>query len=332
MTSRELVHRTLRFDAPARTPRQLWVLPWAQLHHPQECARIAHRFADDLVSAPACWQQAPRGTGDRYAPGFSTDEWDCRFQNVQAGIIGEVKTPQITNWGRVATVRIPIERLSVSKDQVNAFCRDTERYVLAGTCPRPFERLQFLRGSHNLYLDLIDQPAELAQLLERLHAFYMDELAIWAATEVDALFFMDDWGSQRSLLVSPELWRRMFKPLYRDYIDLAHRHGKACFMHSDGYIRAIIPDLIELGLDALNTQVFCMDVAELGEQFGGRLTFWGELDRQHILPSGTQADVIAAVEQLRAAFWHQGGFIAQCEFGPGAKPENIITFLEAWDS
>lgn len=331
MTPREIVRRTLSFDAPARTPRQLWVLPWARLHHPEACDEIARRFSNDLISAPPCLQDPPISRGDRYALGTSYDEWGCRFENVQAGIIGEVKHPQITDWSLSNAVRLPVERLSVSSDEVNAFCRGTDRFVIAGTCPRPFERLQFLRGSHDLYLDLIDQPPELAELLARLHAFYLDELTIWAETEIDALYFMDDWGSQRSLLISPNLWRQMFKPLYREYIELAHRHGKACFMHSDGYIRDIIPDLIEIGLDALNAQVFCMDVATLGEAFGGRLTFWGELDRQHILPEGTPAEVAAAAEQLRAAFWHDGGFIAQCEFGPAAKPENVIAFLEAWE-
>lgn len=93
--------------------------------------------------------------------------------------------------------------------------------------------------------------------------------------------FMDDWGSMHSLLVSPDMWRARFQPLYEDYIRIAHDAGKKVFMmHSDGNITAIYEDLVEMGVDALNSQLFCMDIEELGRRFKGRITFWGEIDRQ----------------------------------------------------
>jgi uroporphyrinogen-III decarboxylase len=178
-------------------------------------------------------------------------------------------------------------------------------------------------------LDLGRPSGELRAFLQRLHAFYVEELTLWAQTEVDGLSFMDDWGSQHAVLISPELWRELFKPLYAEYIAIAHAHGKHAFMHSDGYIADFIPDLIEIGLDALNSQVFCMDVEDLGERFGGKLTFWGELDRQQLLPNATTAEIEAAARRLETAFHHDGGFIAQCEFGPGARPENVYAFFAA---
>ena len=203
--------------------------------------------------------------------------------------------------------------------------------MISGVFPRPFERLQFLRGAANSYYDLADRPPELEELLKRLHHFYVEELQAWAATEVDALMIMDDWGSQHAMLAAPELWRELFKPLYREYIEIAHDAGKPMFMHSDGYITDIIPDLIELGLDALNCQVFCMNVEELGERFGGKLTFWGELDRQRILPEASVDEVRAATLRLKRAFHRGGGFIAECEFGPGAKPANVRAFFETFE-
>jgi uroporphyrinogen decarboxylase len=154
---------------------------------------------------------------------------------------------------------------------------------------------------------------------------------LWACSEVDALNFMDDWGSQRALLISPRQWREIFKPLYREYVEIAHRHGKYIFMHSDGYIADIIPDLVGLGVDALNSQVFCMGVEELGSRFGGKITFWGEIDRQHLLPEATPAEIVEAVRRAHAAFWRDVGAIAQCEFGAGARPENVLQVFETWD-
>jgi len=152
----------------------------------------------------------------------------------------------------------------------------------------------------------------------------------WAKTDVDALWFMDDWGAQKSLLVSPKTWIEFFKPLYKDYIDIAHSHGKKIFMHSDGYILDIIPHLIELGLDALNSQIFCMGVENL-RQFRGKITFWGEIDRQYLLPRGTAQEIQDAVRRVHENLWQHGGCIAQCEFGAGANPDNVYRVFETWN-
>jgi uroporphyrinogen decarboxylase len=168
-------------------------------------------------------------------------------------------------------------------------------------------------------------------LIRTLHEFYLREFSLWAETDVDALYIMDDWGGQRAMLISPVLWREIFKPLYAAYIDIAHDAGKYMFMHSDGYITDIVPDLIELGLDALNSQIFCMGVEELGARFGGKITFWGELDRQQLLAHGSRDEIIAAARRMRDCFYRDGGLIAQCEFGAGANPDNVRTFFEFWD-
>jgi hypothetical protein len=332
MSSRELVRRTLEFDSPARIPRQLWLLPWAVDRYPEEAAAIQARFPDDVLSAPAFYTRALRVQGERYERGCYVDEWGCAFENVQRGIIGEVKQPLLTDWSRLDVVRVPEERLSIDVQQVNDFCRRTDRFVIAGCVPRPFERLQFLRGTESLLVDLLRQPPELCVLLDRLHEFYLKELELWARTDVDALFVMDDWGAQHAMLISPQLWREILKPLYAEYIALAHRHGKYMFIHSDGYILDVLPDLIELGLDALNCQVACMGIEAVGNRCAGRMTFWGEIDRQHLLPRGTPEEVHAAVRAMHAGLYRGGGVIAQCEFGPGARPENVRAVFEAWDA
>ena len=71
--------------------------------------------------------------------------------------------------------------------------------------------------------------------------FYRRLMETWARTRVDGLMFMDDWGSQRHLLVSPDIWREVFRPFYRDFVDIAHAAGKKAFMHSDGHILDDLP-------------------------------------------------------------------------------------------
>jgi uroporphyrinogen decarboxylase len=331
MTSRELVRRTLEFRSPPRVPRQLWLLPWAERTYPAELAAIQKAYPDDIVRCPPFLKTPLRTIGEEYEPGLYIDEWGCRFESRQGGIIGEVKDPLLKDWRDAAKLRVPEERLSLDTAGVDAFCAASNAFLYSYPLIRPFELLQFLRGPENLYADLAECPEELLVLLGRIHAFFKQELELWASTDVDALFFADDWGSQRSLLVSPALWRQVFKPLYRDYAGIAHRHGKYAFMHSDGYIVDIFPDLIEIGVDALNSQVFCMNVGELGRRFAGKITFWGEVDRQHLLPYGTPAEVAEAVRIAAKALWREGGAVAQCEFGIGARPENVAAVLDAWN-
>jgi len=331
MSSRDLVREILKFEAPARVPRQMWLLPWANENHPGWVEEIQATFPDDIVTCPVTYKTSLRSVGDRYGLGTYVDDWGCVFQNRHKGIIGQVKKPLLERWDDLEKVRMPVERLSVDLDEVKSYCQGTDRFVLAPGSVHPFERLQFIRGTENLLIDLIEQPSELAVLIDRIHGLYTRQLKLWADTDVDGLVFADDWGGQNSLLISPEMWRRLFKQLYRDYIDIAHAHGKYAFMHSDGYIMDILPDLIELGLDAINAQVFCMGVEELGKRFAGKITFWGEIDRQHVLPHGTTEDVYDAVGTVRRWLYRDGGVIAQCEFGPGAKPENVYSVFKAWD-
>lgn len=331
ITPREIVYRTLNFASPPRAPRQLWVLPWANLHYPEEVARIHNDFPDDIIFADPHLKEKPKTSGDMWNVGRFIDEWGCTFENVQVGIQGEVKNPLIKDWEEDRKkVRFPREWLTVDIDAVNRDIEMTDRFVLAGCCARPFERLQFLRGTEQLFIDLLDPPAGLRDFLRQLHNFYCELLELWAQkTQVDALFFMDDWGSQNAVLINPELWKEIFKPLYRDYIEIAHSYGKKAFMHSDGYILPIFPDLIELGLDAINSQLFCMGVENL-RAFAGKITFWGEIDRQHLLPHGTRDEIEKAVKTVYDNLWHEGGCIAQCEFGPGAKPENVYQVFLSW--
>jgi hypothetical protein len=332
MISRERVQRTLQFDSPDRVPFDLWTLPWAELHHPLELAAIRRDFPSDFISCPARYREPPSTEGDPYRKGFFIDEWGCRFTNIQDGAIGEVKQPMVQNWATDReVVRFPREWLTFDTEAVRDFHRSTDKFTHPPFCPRPFERLQFLRGSENLYMDLADPDQPFASFLSELHAFYCEGLERWAKTPVDCLRIMDDWGGQNSLLISPRTWRTVFGPLYREYIEIAHAHGKPMFMHSDGYIADILPDLVEYGLDAINSQVFCMGFEKL-RPLKGKITFWGEIDRQELLPQGTQEDIRRAVEEFQDNLYDRGGVIGQCEFGLAARPENVRKVFETWAS
>lgn len=253
--------------------------------------QLARDFEWDFDGPDTVLKEPPTTKGDAYTVGEYVDEWGCVFTNIHRGVIGEVKKPIVEDeeWNDVEKVHIPEELLTFDIDQVNRSCeRKQDKFLFASCCPRPFEQLQFIRGAANLYMDLMDPSPKMLEFMKRMHDFYSCLMEKWAKTDVDALNMMDDWGSQKDLL-------------------------------------------IDLGLDAVNSQLFCMGLENL-EQFRGKITFWGEIDRQHLLPEGTPADIDRAVEAVYKTLWKDGGCIAQCEFGPGAKPENVYQVFKAWEN
>lgn len=333
MTPRELVYQTLEFrNESGRVPRQIWTLPWTFEHFPREWETISRRFPDDIVNCPNLLKKPAPTKGDPFVVGQYVDEWGCVFENKQKGIIGEVKAPMITDedWEGADQIRAPEELLDLDVEAINRFCAGTDQFVNAITSARIFERLQFFAGTEKTLMDLLLQPDGMLETLERTHEFFCKELEAWGKTDVDALVMQDDWGSQRALLINPKLWEQLFKPCYADYAAIAHKHGKKFFLHSDGYILDIIPHLIDIGVDALNSQIFCIGVDKL-EQFRGKITFWGEIDRQYLLTRGTADEVREAVRKVHRLLWQNGGCIGQVDFGPGTNPDNLAAALEQWE-
>jgi hypothetical protein len=306
------------------------------MHLGEELRELQNKYPNDIISAPEVNDISGR-EGDPYAIGEYKDEWGCLFQNAQAGIIGEVRDPILPDIMDMELFSAPNHILPKDEgkalEDIHHFCASTDLFVMSACYPRPWERYQFIRGTENSLMDPLMYPAEFEKLLGRIHAFYMEEMRLWSKSDVDALVFIDDWGSQKAMLMDPEMWRKYFKPIYKEYCDLAHNSGKYIFMHSDGNIEAIIPDLVEIGVDALNSQLFVMDMEKISREVKGKITFWGEIDRQHVLCSSNPQEVKDAVNKVAKNLYDPaGGIIAQFEYGPGIVPKNAELVFEQWES
>jgi len=337
MTSRERVFRALEFRSPDRAPRDLWPLPYVWMFRRDEHDKYYSEFPGDIGYAAGGLGKGDKVRGVPNRKGLYVDEWGCPFLAYEEGVIGEVKDPPLADWSALTGLRAPWEILK-NADWSNAhksveenLASTNPKFLFGGTTLRPFERMQFLRGSENLFMDLAYDTAEVRKLRDIVHEFHLAELEQVCKLPVDGISYMDDWGSQTSLLISPDLWRSFFKPLYRQYCDMIHAAGKKIFFHSDGNIRAIYGDLVELGINAINSQLFVMDIEELGRTFRGKITFWGEIDRQWVLPFGTTEDVRRAVGRVRRALdGGNGGVFAHCEWGVTVPLENIQTVMRSW--
>lgn len=327
--------KALEYKKPDRIPRNLWRLPGIEMFRKNDLYDVLERCPEDINVLDFSYGKGRRAEGIRYIRNeIATDEWGCEWHAAEDGVAGEVKNPPLKEMAEIKYLRAPYEILeNADFSKVKEDYSKTDKFLLVWTKVRPFERMQFLLGSEKLYIELFHASKYLYLLRDKLHDFFMKELELWGKTDVDGILFMDDWGSQNSLLVSPELWRDFFKPLYKDYCDLIHSKNKYAVFHSDGYIEPIFPDLIEIGIDAINSQLFCMNIEEIGKKYRGKITFWGEIDRQRILPFGTRDEVANAVKRVKEALWTpEGGIIAQCEFGLKDPIENIKAVFETWEN
>ncbi len=335
MTARERVIRVLKHEAVDRFPNDLWALPGIRLFHEDKYQQLRASFEWDMTGAPVQYGVSPyaKGTPDRI--GSYVDEFGSVRYVAQDGLFGEIKEPVISDWSKLDKYQMPWNIIQdADYSQVNKFCEQTDQFVLNGSMVNPFERLQYMRGTENLLMDLALGEEKLFKLIDLIHEFNCLSFQALAKTDVDGISFMDDWGTQKALLISPVLWRSLFKPLYKEYIDIAHAQGKYVFFHSDGFIEAIYGDLVEIGIDAINSQLFCMDYVKLIELYGDKITFWGEIDRQYILPFGTMEEVYKAIDHVSALIIKKNGkrtgAFAQCEWGLDVGIDKVKAVFQRW--
>ena len=115
-----------------------------------------------------------------------------------------------------------------------------------------------------------------------------------AGDDIDMVYFYDDIGSNLSLLISKKMWRTFIRPCHQKLIDVAKQRSKQVMYHTDGAVRPLIPDLIEMGVDVLNPiqpGTTGMEPAALKRDFGAQISFHGGVDIVGLLPKGSPADV-----------------------------------------
>ena len=216
--------------------------------------------------------------------------------------------------------------------------REQTEYLLVGFFGgHIFQAAQSLRGWDTFLMDLLINRPFAEALLERLCEANLRRFARFARTVgryVDVVHFEDDLGMQDRPLLRPELYRQVVKPYHGRLFGFARKACRARLLfHSDGAIAPLIPDLIEMGIDAINpVQVSAagMEPEILKREFGCDIAFWGGgCDSQRVLPFGTPEDVADEVKRRIDALAPGGGFV----LGPvhnvqaGVPLENVITMF-----
>jgi len=197
-----------------------------------------------------------------------------------------------------------------------------------------FERAWQIRGMEDLLMDFYEAPELAHALLERITRINCALAAAAARAGADVVRFGDDVGTQQGMMIAPEVWRTFLKErLARQFAAVKQANPEALvWYHSDGDVTAIVPELIEIGLDILNpVQPECMDIDELKRRYGDRLSFWGGVGTQTTLPFGTPDEVRAAVKHLVEVVGRGGGLYIEPThvIEPDVPWQNIEAYLDA---
>jgi uroporphyrinogen decarboxylase len=293
-----------------------------------------HRFnaLNDRFGNHLCYLRGEAVDASRMVgPGVSEDEW---------GIL----------WDRSVDkdIGVPLNRVLGTRDAGRLNVPDPDdparfehfapvieanpgRYLLVKVSRCLFERAWSLRGMEELFVDFVEAPDFVEELLDRLADFSIRLIGNLSTFPVDGIRFSDDWGWQHGLLLSPAMWRRFLKPRLKRMYDQARAQGYDVFIHSCGQVSAVMEDLVEIGVNVFNPiQPEVMDVHETVRAFAGRLAFNGGISIQKTLPFGTPGDVRKEVESRLRTARAFGGFVLapSHDMTPDIPVRNVEEMLE----
>ena len=191
----------------------------------------------------------------------------------------------------------------------------------------------YLRGFENTLMDCVAEEEFYVELLDRMTDLVLALIAECAEIPVDAIFMGDDWGHQRGVFIGPDRWRRFYKPRYARIFEAIHAQNKLAIMHCCGSVADIMGDIVEIGLDILESvqpEAAGMNPYALKRAWGDKITFWGGLGSQHTIPFTTPTVIREEIRHLRSEMGKGGGYILAPAkpLRPETPTENAVAVVE----
>ena len=268
-------------------------------------------------------------------PNHFRDEFGVVWNRTVDKDIGVVEHPQIQDI-EDSNYQFPVpDAARLRRDIEDLLAGKKDRFTFMGFGFCMYERAWSLMGMENVLMSMIAYPEALEAFFDRICEYYLYLLDIALEYDVDGIYFGDDWGQQHGLIMGPDHWRRFIKPRMARLYERVKSKGKFVIQHSCGDNRQIIGDLVEIGLDCYQTfQPEIYDIAEMKRLYGSKLSFWGGVSTQKVLPrldpKGVQEEIVRVVNVLRA---NGGLIIAPTHALPyDIPPENILAMAEVFQN
>jgi uroporphyrinogen decarboxylase len=194
-----------------------------------------------------------------------------------------------------------------------------------------FERAWSLRGMENILTDMCLNEAFVAELFERILNHHLALLDLVLDHEFEGVYFGDDWGQQKGLIMGPLMWRKYIKPAMAKLFEKVKGKGKYVILHSCGDLREIMPELIDIGVDVYNTlQPEIYDLKELKREYGKRMSFYGGISTQQFLPMATVQESREMTRTMLELMGRGGGYILSPTHAvtPDIPVSNVLAMVE----
>ncbi len=232
----------------------------------------------------------------------------------------------------VEDYRFPEIDEAVLEAGLAAMRADAENFRMFRLTYALYERAWSLMGMQDTLMNMALCEAEIMRLMERIAQYQSILLARVLDSDFEGVYFGDDWGQQRGLIMGPAMFRKYIKPFLKELFAQVHAKGKYVLLHSCGDIERVFPDLIEIGLDVYNTvQPEIYDLAKIKREYGADLTFWGAISTQQFLSDHSADEVYQKSIETIQVLGKGGGYLFSPTHAvtPDIPVENILAMKRA---
>ncbi|MBC8458273.1 MAG: hypothetical protein H8D67_09790 [Deltaproteobacteria bacterium] len=348
MTPRERLMKTLSHQEPDRVPLQFHCGDAAlrdMIEKADLAPEVKHRFLNgdmDILTFRARKNDAVFAPYHLKTPKEATiDDWGVgRLRHKASGIylltqyiyhplkdvvdveeLEDYPWPKMTEPVRWRHLKAAVENSHAVGRPAIGQMSQTIAELAYGLCP--MERL---------FINFYENPRFVKKLFDKITELRCYQARVFAEAGVDVLRIGDDLASQQNLLVGLDTYRQWIKPCHAKVIAAAHevRPDIPILYHSDGNIEVLIPELIEIGVNAINpVQPECIDPVMVKKRWGNQITIWGAASTQRTIAFGTQVDVDAEIAARTEQIAPGGGYVVNfinVAWSPKAR-ENILRYL-----
>jgi len=294
MNSREIILANIYRDSPPRCGLDF------------DRGRISDFVVPSLIPASYQQQRWQEGNIEYY-----DDEWGNIWHRMKDGSFkGEITRPCLQDWSALARLRVPdYSHPDCARPAREAFSQSADKFRLVYLGGWVFNDARYLRDMKSYFMDMVERQDELLELHDKIARVYEQKIHLAAQSGADGIFINEDLGTQTALLFSPKMFRFYFKELYARLFDLAHSYNLQVFFHSCGKNWAILPDLLEIGVNVFQfDQPLVYDLPALANLLRERkAALWSPVDIQVVLPKGDRDLIRDNTARLYELF--KGGLI-----------------------
>lgn len=311
MDSKEIIKRVIEFNNPPRIGYSFtndypddfkWIRFPKLINKKYEKYRLFGKH-DEIL------KQVPWFDGE-----VLVNDFGCIYGRLNKITKGEcIKGSLEEGWENLDGFEFPEIDRSYHDDCIKIIEQNQDKFLLAAMPIAIFSTIRDIRKIDNVFMDTVLEKENLNKFLKKFEEFGLSMIDEANKIGFEGVIYADDWGDQKSIFISPESFREIFKPIYKSFADKIHEYGMKMFLHSCGNIYSIIEDFIEVGVDVLQLdQPELLGVEKLASDFGGRITFWSPVDIQKVMPTGKKDIIIKEAKKMTSIFRKfKGGFIAK---------------------